>query len=208
MIISISVENFLSIKEKITLDLEATTSKKLINNTFYYNEKDRLLKNIIIYGANASGKTNLIKAIDFMKAMIIKSHTHNVGDTILITPFKLDKKYENKPTKFEIKFIHQNIKYDYSFSFTKEKIIDEILYYYPNNRKSLIFKRKNTNKYEFKIDKSKQDSLYREVTIENTLYLSRATQHGYDKTKPVYEFFLNNLITSFNQQWEVYTIKK
>jgi len=68
-----------------------------------------------------------------------------------------------------------------------------------------LYSRKNTNKYEFKIDKSKQDSLYREVTIENTLYLSRATQHGYDKTKPVYEFFLNNLITSFNQQWEVYT---
>lgn len=206
MIISISIENFLSIKEKVVLDLEATTSKKLMSNTFEYDE-ERFLKSVAIYGANASGKTNFIKAIDFMKAMVINSHKHNIGEKISIVPFKLNSKFEKKPTKLEISFIYKNIKYDYSFSLNKEKIIDEMLYYYPNNRKSMIFERKNTIEYDFNTDKSKQN-LFKEQTIENTLYLSRATQLGFEKTKPVYEFFKQCLVTSFNPKWEAYTVQE
>lgn len=206
MIISIGIENFLSIKEKIVLNLEATSSKKLINNTFEY-DNEKFLKSIVIYGANASGKTNFIKAIDFMKSMVINSHRYNINEKILVTPFKLDNKYEEKPTRLEISFIYKDVKYDYSFSLSKEKIVDEALYYYPNNRKSMIFERKNTNDYEFNTDKYRQN-LFKDQTINNTLYLSRATQLGFDKTKPVYEFFMQGLVTSFNPQWEDYTVQE
>src|SRR3989344_2614086 len=181
MIIEISIENFLSIKEKVKISLDSSGSKKLLHNLIKINGKEKLLKSVVLYGANASGKSNLIKSIFFMWSMVKDSHKFNVDSKIPRIPFKLDESSLDKPSKFEMIFIHKNVRYKYGFSCNNEKIVDEYLFYWPQGREALIFKRKNTNKYTFNIDK-KQQKLLESQMNDNALYLSRATQLGYEKT--------------------------
>ena len=123
--------------------MESAGGNKLLKNTIEIGDKKKLVRSMAIYGANASGKSNILKAFNFIKALVVNSAKHNEGDKILWNYYKLDQEYEKKPTKFEINFIHDKIRYYYMFSFNCDKIIDEELYYYPNKRPSLIFQRKN-----------------------------------------------------------------
>ncbi|MBW2988799.1 ATP-binding protein [Candidatus Woesearchaeota archaeon] len=194
MLIEFIVENFRSIKERVTLSLVASPDKSLDNNLIEQKalSKDKLLKSALIYGANASGKTNLLLALNFLQALVMKSHTHQKGSKIRFNPFKMEKGCLKKPTKFEIVFIKNGTKYIYGLSFDEEKIINEYLYYYPENRKALIFERSNTNKYKFTIDKKLQDFLS-EKTPENVLYLSRSIQLNYKRTAGAFDWFKDNL---------------
>jgi len=207
MIIEISIENYLSVKDKVTLSLDSSPSKKLPQNLINLSRDDKLLKSVVIYGANASGKSNIIKSVFFLWNMVRSSHNFNVDTKIPRLPFKLDEIYLEKPSKFEIIFIHKNIKYKYGFSCTNEKIIDEYLFYWPHGREALIFSRKNTTKYEFRSDKRRQD-IIKTQTNDNVLYLSRATQLGYEKTKNAYEFIVNNIVINVSLMWTELTIKK
>ena len=192
MLIEFSIENFRSIKEKMTLSMVATKDTSLDGNLIKNALKeDSLLKSAVIYGANASGKTNVLLALNFLKALVLNSHNHQKGQSIVFTPFKLDKKCLEKPTKFHIVFIKKDIKYEYTIAFNKERIIDEILYYFPNNKKALLFERNKEN-YKFTIDEKDQNFIAKR-TLENVLYLSKATQENYEKTAPVLEWFRDEL---------------
>ncbi len=208
MIIEISVENFLSIKDKLVLSLDSSSSNKLPDNLINLDNKEALLKSIVIYGANASGKSNLIKAIYFMWNMIRISHSFNINNKLGCTPFRLDSKLKDKPSKFEILFIINKVKYKYGFSCNQNKIIDEYLYYWPKGRISLIFDRKTTTSYEFSNETKSQQELIKKQMNDNVLYLSRATQLGFEKTKPIYEFIINNIVVNYNPSWANFTIRK
>ena len=193
MLIEFNVQNFRSIKKEVTLSLVASPDKSLDNNLIKTDLlRDNLLRSAVIYGANASGKSNVILAFSILKNLVERSNTFQKGTKINFFPFKLDKKYLSKPSKFEVVFIKNNIKYIYGVSFISEKIIDEYLYYYPEGRKALIFERKDTNNYRFTIDRKKQKFIS-EKTLDNVLYLSNSTQLNYDKTSEVFDWFKDNL---------------
>lgn len=193
MIIEFNIENFRSIKEPMTFSMVSTTDKKLDGNLIKDVLKgDSLLKSAVIYGANASGKTNVLKALDFLKALVMRSHNHQKGEGIKFTPFKLDKKYLSKPTKMNIMFIKDGSKYSYNISFNNEKIIEEALYHYPTTKRAIIFERKNTDEYRFTIDEKEQKAIA-DRTLPNVLYLSKATQENYKKTAPAFDWFAHNL---------------
>ncbi|MBD3202819.1 AAA family ATPase [Candidatus Woesearchaeota archaeon] len=203
MIIEISVENYLSIRERITLSLEAGPSRKKIENLIKL-DNSYYLKSAAIFGPNASGKSNIIKSIFFIWKMVSSSHKFNVDSTIPVIPFKLDNNV-SKPSSFELIFIYKNIKYKYGFSCTKKEIINEYLYYWPKGRESLIFKR-NKSKYTVNKEEESKQRPYQKQTIANTLYLSRATQLGYEKTKNAYEFIVNNIVVNIHPNWRNQTI--
>ena len=137
MLIEFNIENFRSIKEQVTFSMVATKYKELDGNLIKnVLNGDSLLKTAVIYGANASGKSNVLLAINFLKLLVLNSHKHQKGQGIKFTPFKLDKAYLKKPTKMSVVFIKDKIKYNYNLSFDNEKVIDESLYYYPNNKNS------------------------------------------------------------------------
>lgn len=194
MMIEFSFENFRSIKDEVTLSLVASPDKSLDNNLIKTEvlKKDSLLRSAVIYGANASGKSNVVSAFSSLKNLVMMSHTFQKGTAISYSPFKLDKNYLSKPTKFKIVFIKNNIKYVYGVSFNNEKIIDEYLYYYPEDRKAIIFEREDTNNYKFTIDKKEQKFLS-EKTLENVLYLSNSTQLNYKKTSEAFDWFKDTL---------------
>ncbi|SNQ59785.1 AAA family ATPase [Candidatus Methanoperedens nitratireducens] len=124
MLIEFSIENFRSIKERVTLSLVSSSDKSLDNNLIKADslEKDSLLRSAVIYGANASGKSNVVSAFQFLKGLVTNSHKNQKDTKIKMSPFKLDADYSSKPSKFEVVFIKNSTKYVYGVSVTNEKL--------------------------------------------------------------------------------------
>ena len=144
MLLKIELENFFSIKEKVCIDFRAAgmnsaKSRELSDNVFEWNGA-KILKSVGLFGPNASGKSNIVKAIQFCCRMIIESHTHNEGTIFNFQPFKFDG-YDQKPSRFLVDFVCDNVEYEYSFSLTRTKIVAESLYYYPNGKRAKIYTR-------------------------------------------------------------------
>ncbi|MCX9025078.1 MAG: ATP-binding protein [Candidatus Methanoperedens sp.] len=194
MLIEFSVENFRSIKDKVTLSMVSSSDKSLDNNLIRTNSlgEDSLLRSSVIYGANASGKSNIVLAFRFLKMLVRNSHRNQKGTKLGVTPFKLDPNYLSKPSKFDVVFIKNNTKYVYGVSVTNEKVIDESLYHYPEGRKALLFKRENTTDYKFAAD-IKEQKFFSDMTLENVLYLSRSTQLNYQKLSEPFDWFKDTL---------------
>ncbi len=195
MLIEFSVENFMSIKDKVTLSMLAGKDKENDNNIFS-KDKDRLLKSIAIYGSNASGKSNIFKAMTAAIILIRKSSGRQINEKLLeIVPFKFDKDSKNKPTKFEFIFYTNGIRYVYGFSADVNKVYDEYLYQYLSAKPSMIFERKNTNEYKFTQNEEKELNSIKDKNTENKLLLATATTWNYGKTREAYMWFANSIDT-------------
>ena len=143
MVIEIRLSNFFSVMDEVALDMRAANiqtkkSKELEENTFSY-QKGRLLKTVAIYGANASGKSSIVKAIRACVGMIINSHNHNENTVFSFAPFKFGG--ADKLSSFFIRFNTDGVEYEYSFKMSHTQIVNEDLYYYPNGRRSKVFSR-------------------------------------------------------------------
>ena len=196
MILEFSVANFLSFKDKVTFSMFANATNGLDNNYIISNDR-RILKTNAIYGANASGKTNLFKILTIVISMLRSSNIVNINAKLPIVPFKFDKKTINKPSEFEIKFIVDDVRYVYGFIADTNKIHEEYLYYYPNGRETKIFDRTNTNDYSFQ---QKDEKLLNDIAVKNApnkFFIATATNWNYEKTRIPYKF-LSAAINTFN----------
>jgi uncharacterized protein len=195
MLIDYSVENFRSIAEPINLTmLPAKGSSKPGNLIEIDNNKNvkKLLKSSIIFGANASGKTNLVFAISVMRNLVINSKNFDAGEKIIsYLPFILDNTHPNRPTSFKIHFIKNDTEFKYSFSFISDKITNEELSFFKGKKEYNIFKRQNNEFVAFQ-DKDELISLFKN-TGENVLFLSKANNE-YQDFRPVFEWFNNDII--------------
>lgn len=141
MIQSLSVKNFLSFKNKVTFSFEATKDKSLEDyQVVKVAPGVRLLKLGIIYGANASGKSNLIYAFEFIRNIWLIT-TDSKDETIGVTPFLLDATSKGKPSFFNIIFYVDKRKFDYSVEVNQEFILRERLNYYPGTQPKMVFER-------------------------------------------------------------------
>ncbi len=197
MLVEFSVKNFMSIKEEMVFSMVAGIGDENIENTINVeNIGERYLKSTAIYGANASGKTNFIKAFTSAILMVRKSNIRNINEPLVeMQPFKFDLETLKKPCEFKFIFIKNNIKYIYGFSADINRIYNEYLYQYLSAKPSLIFERKNTNEYKF--TQSEQGKL-EELATKNTekkLFLSTATAWNYEKTKNAYIWFAEDIDT-------------
>ena len=194
MLIEFSVKNFLSFKNKVTLSMEKGNGDENLDNIISINNVD-LLKTTAIYGANASGKSNILKAFTCAILMVRNSSLIPVeGKWNFIKPFLFDEISKNNPSEFEFIFIANDVKYRYFFSADTNRVYDEILDVYYSQKPTNIFTRTKTNNYEFNNDKNKLESLSTNNT-ENKLFLSTATTWNYDKTKDAYLWFANAIDT-------------
>jgi len=202
MIYEIKLANFYSIKDEITLDLRAaniqTKQAKDLSENIFQNGKTDLLKTIAIYGANASGKSNLVKAIRFCISMVINSHNHNEDVIFNFVPHKFED-YKNKPSSFFIRFIHNAIEYEYSFELTRNEILKESLYYYPKGRITKVFERDEKGgktkkeKYTFGNQITRPLDVAESTSIK-TLFISRASQMDREIGKTVFNSLNENFI--------------
>lgn len=194
MLIEFRVKNFYSIQDEQVFSLVASSQEQHINNTFNIeSEKLTLLKSAAIYGANAAGKSNLIKAFAVMSEIIIKSAIVQRDKKLPILPFLLGQN-ENEPTEFEMSFIAQGVRYRYGFSATNDRVFKEWLFAYPNGRMQQLFLRtydKKTKEYTYE-DRNLmgEKKLWEKSTRENALFLSTAIQLNNQQLKPIFDWFL------------------
>ncbi len=127
MLVEFSVENYRSIYKKVTLSMEAITKKELDDHIIEVSLQ-RLLKTSVIYGANASGKSNIFKAFSFMKKMVLNSFKESqIGEPILVEPFLLNSNGKDEPCSWEVIFLIDDVLYRYGFSAFRDHIAKEWL---------------------------------------------------------------------------------
>lgn len=197
MILKIELENFFSIKDRIRIDFRAGNINTLLARELKHNVMEwkgiPVLKTVGLFGPNASGKSNILKSITFCCRMILESHQHNEGITFNFEPFKFDG-YSEKPSKFLIDFVCEDVEYEYSFELTRERIISESLYHYPVGRRAKIFVRDVDGKYSFGTGVMLKPSDVVINTSEKNLFLSRASSMNREIAQKLYRYFLNQFL--------------
>ena len=201
MLVEFSVTNFKSIKDRQTLSLVASKGKEVADTQILDASLSsggsgiKLLPSVALYGANAAGKSNLLEALEKMEIIVLGSaRQQHRGDSLRVMPFKLDPTTRNAPSEFEVIFIAEGIRYQYGFSATSERIVDEWLLAYPKNRPQHWFDRKwdeKKKKHEWSLGGALvgEKNLWQKSTRDNALFLSTAIQLNSQQLQPVFDWF-------------------
>jgi uncharacterized protein len=195
MLIEFSVGNYRSFKDVVTFSMVAariSSRNKTLdeNNVFHVDQDLALLKSAAIYGANASGKSNLISAIRFMQKFVLSSSRETqVTDKIAVEPFRLSDEVDHKPSFFEIVFLINNRKYRYGFEVTSQEVTSEWLYYVPTIREARLFERKLNDIHIASSFKEGRGLTSR--TRSNALFLSVTAQFDGSISKAILRWFNN-----------------
>lgn len=173
MLLSFTLSNYKSFKVKRTLDLTAASAKEH-DEILTEAGKMSVLPSAVLYGANSSGKSNLIEAFRVFLATIYNSASYNSSEELLMSPFLYDEDSRTKPCSFEIELLISGDYYRYGFSATKDRIVDEYLYFKTGNkgREKCLFVRSEDGIGVTSHYKSAEDIVER--TRDNALFLSVA----------------------------------
>lgn len=177
-----------------------------------------VLKTAAIYGANASGKSNLLKAIQFMRGYVLQTVTNPVSVlNVAFSPFLFDNDSANKPSSFEITILVDNVRYQYGFSILKGRVLEEYLLAYPQKVAQTWFSRtwnSQTEQYEYTYSTFFKGSkkTWEKMTRDSVLYLSTAVALNNVQLKPIYDWFKDQLVVindleRLNQNFTVSQIK-
>ena len=208
MLVEFRVKNFRSLRDEQVLSLVASSDKTLQDtNTLGTGLKvaPALLSSAIVYGANASGKSNLIKALQYMRGVVLESATVvQPGQTFAVQPFRLDPCTAGQPTEFEVTFILNGMRYQYGFAMTAQQIVSEHLLVYKAFKPQRWFDRhfdENTDRdiYDFGQGLKGTKNLWESATRPNALFLSMAVQLNSEALRPVFDWFAHSLVI-FDEQ--------
>lgn len=170
MLIRFAIENFLSFREKQVFSLIPGKSSRKSHHKSTSIKGVSALKVGVIYGANASGKSNLIKCIDFGRKLVLNGT--RPGQPITSNFYKLDKEYLSKPAYIEYEIQHKGKNYAYGFMINAKQVIDEWLFEIGKFGETKIFERSNTTQYDlnflFKRNKKSIERQFLEFTAKGT----------------------------------------
>lgn len=219
MLIEFSVSNYLSIKEVITLSMVASNVVKElesptegVNNVFWdKSNKNKYLKSAVVYGANGSGKSNLLSAIGFYRRFILSSsNDRQADDEIMTIPFLLSTETENKSSSFEMIFIIGAIRFRFGFEVTKKNVTSEWLFGFDtenSNKESTYFTREHQNikvsNRNFKEGKGLENN-----ARPNALFLSTVAQLNGEVSNKIQNWLKTNInvISGLEDATTAYTI--
>lgn len=193
MFLEFSVANFLSFKESVTFSMVASSiSEHKETHVFDAGKKINLLTSSAIYGANASGKSNLFKALTFMKWFVrTSSKDTQIGESIDVLPFRLSTVAEKEPSSFEVLFMKDKVIYRYGFTVDSKRVHSEWLYYIPKTKEISLFYRNGDN---FKLGNHFHEGIeWTDKTRENALFLSVIAQWKGEISTKVVEWFNNEI---------------
>lgn len=208
MLVEFRVKNFRSLRDEQVLSLVASKDTSLANtNTVESGLKaaPRLLSSAVVYGANASGKSNLIKALQYMRGVVVESATVvQPGQTYAVQPFRLDTASAEEPTEFEVTVILSGVRHQYGFAMTQQRIVREHLLVYKAFKPQRWFERhydasSGKDVYEFGTGLKGSKTLWENATRSNALFLSMAAQLNSGALRPLFDWFASSLVV-FNEQ--------
>jgi AAA15 family ATPase/GTPase len=216
MLIEFRVKNFRSLRDEQVFSMVATTDKKLLDThatATGLKAAPHVLHTVAIYGANASGKSNLIKAMQFMRWVVVmpllpgQSHDR-------LQSFRLDRDTMDEPTEFETTFLVNGVRYQYGFVMTQKRIIEEYLYVYKTSKPQMWFERTyNADKelyyYEYGPSMRGNKASWEQQTRDNNLYLTVSSQYNSELLTPVFSWFLKilNVVNELEPISTLFTIQ-
>jgi hypothetical protein len=202
MLIEFSVANFRSIAERQTISLVASAGKELRATHVVEAQQLPLLSTAAIFGPNASGKSNLFRAIAMLQWLIQWSGRLQPGQLLPVTPFRLAPEALDRPCEFEIHFIaDDDVRYQYGVSATPQKIVSEWLNAYPKGPARVWFERtlEPDGRPAWKMGPSfegsaQQHKLWQESTRDNALFISTAMQLNNAQLRPAFDWLTRKLV--------------
>jgi len=203
MLIEFRVKNFRSLRDEQVLSLVASSDSTLEETHTVktgLSAVPKLLRSAAVYGANASGKSTLIKALQYMRGVVVESATVvQPGQAYNVQPFRLDASSADQPTEFEVSFILDNVRYQYGFAMTSVRIVSEHLLVYKASKPQRWFERhydadSGKDVYEFSDYLKGSKRVWEGATRPNALFLSMAVQLNSESLRPVFEWLANGLV--------------
>lgn len=215
MIIEFKTKNFRSIWNPQTFSLVASSDTEHDQNTFHSGNTDslRLLRASVIYGANASGKSNLLDALSFMRFFVVScAKESQLGEKIPVENFSFNEKSRLDPTEFEVSFIKEDVRYQYGFVIDEDRVHEEWLFAYPTGRAQQWFSRvydKKNDEYSWKFSKYfKYNKQIVNLTLKQVLFLSNAVKLNNEQLAPVFTWFQKDLLFIDPDTWREFSNKK
>lgn len=201
MLLEFRVSNFRSFRDEAVLALVASSDRDHPANLLETGIRaiPSALRSIGVYGANASGKSNLVRGLQFMRAVILESALLQPGAQYRVQPFRLDEATEGAPTTFEATFLKHGIRFQYGFELRPDRIVAEWLIVYKTKQPQVWFRRTfdvqaGKDVYKFGTHLHGARHIWREATRSNSLYLSTAVQLNSEQLKPVFDWFSRDLV--------------
>ena len=215
MIIQFTVENFLSFKEQTTLSLVASALKEkqsLVEDVVFELDGANisLLKSAVVYGANASGKSNLVKALNFFKWFVINSSKGvQSSEKIQVESFRLHKDTELEPSYFEAIFADKDLQYRYGFELDAIRVYREWLYQKSNKRKSKEVELFFRNGEEYTIHQKYavgKEVVSKKMVRDNALLLSVAAQFNESVSVDIMKWLADTTIVTGSSDESIWDI--
>jgi hypothetical protein len=204
MLLEFRVRNFRSIRDEQALSLVAAPSDKELAATHLaptgLKALPQAVRSAMLYGPNASGKSTLLFALNYLRAMVAESATVvQPGQTYNVQPFRLDPATARQPTELEASFLVDGIRHQYSFAMTAERIVSEQLMVWHTAKPTQWFSRRlddggDRYAYEFSAYLTGPRKLWQESTRPNALFLSTAAQLNSELLGPVARWLVASLV--------------
>ncbi len=191
MLLRFSVSNHLSLRDSQELLFTTSSLKDKTEGLIDCAVAPRgsILPAVVIFGANASGKSNLVHALRAMQQMVLFSHTHGEPrGGVSRHAFRLDASYPHKPSHFEIDFVCEDVRYHYGFKADDTAFLSEWLYAIPKSHRRTLFEREG-NDFRFGRELKGQNNTIAGLTRSNSLYLSAAAQNSHERISSLFEYF-------------------
>ena len=209
MLIQFTVGNYRSIREEVTLNMTAVKHiKEFVDENVFTAGRYSLLKSAVLYGANASGKSNIFDALAFFRWFTVNSSKETqLDDEINVVPFKLHADYADKPSSFEVSLLIEDVKYRYGYEVTREKVYAEWLLQSVKTKERVLFMR-DSEGIEIHKEFAEGERL-EEKTRDNALFLSVVSQFNGKIAGDIIKWFRNfNIISGLaDHSYESFTAK-
>ena len=198
MLLRFSVSNHCSVRDEAELTFVASPLRDNPDGLMHCPvvPTERVVPAALIYGANGSGKSNILSAITAMCDLVVRSHA--LGDPaggVRRQPFRLDERYGQIPSKCEAEFFMDEVLYSYGFIATDERFTSEWLHSFPNSRRRVLFHRSQQD-FRFSRELKGRNTSITKLTRSNSLFLSCAALNGHELLAKVFNFFSKFLSVS------------
>lgn len=190
MLIEFRVKNHRSIREEQVLTMQASVlgDKADDRPRHVSGFSESLLPAAVIYGANASGKSNVLSALAYMRNAVQESHrSWAPKQGVPRNPFGWGQS-KSKPSVFEVTIIHQEVKYDYGFAISPHEVLEEWLFAWPMGRRQMWFEREKQS-FQFGDHLKGENKTIVGITRDNSLFLSAAAQNNHPQLTPIFDWF-------------------
>ena len=192
MLLRFAVSNHLSIRDRQELSLIASSLSDQEDGLIECSSSPTglVVPSIVIYGANASGKSNIVNAIATMRSMVLLSHAEGKpgGGVPLRQFFRLDEDSKDRTSTFEIDFVLDDVRHHYGFEVTDDAFVAEWLLDYPSGRARTLFER-DGSAFRFGRGLKGRNRTIADLTRDNSLFVSAAAQNDHETLSSVFTYF-------------------